>query len=218
MTATKAKTHFIAMILGTFLFLVVGAGGYALLDRQFPASYWYELDSVIVTGPDGGAVVKGEPVFVAVRRTIHRDFLGSYVTTVRALPDLHTVCTGPPGGLPVPYRTGARLPEPLTLGYWTEGAQPPCEEALTAGHYILQTCITINPAIWLLSDRQVCRDSPPFEVVERAAAAECDRVRVSRRGIYHEPGGQWYDSIGHLLDCLDTVRDARAAGYRRAGE
>jgi hypothetical protein len=116
------------------------------------------------------------------------------------------------------YRADANLPEPLTLGYWTEGAKPPCEAALTAGHYILQTCVTINPAIWFLAERQVCRDSPPFEVVERAAAAECDRIRVSRRGLFHEPGGQWYDSIGHLLDCLDTVRDARGAGYRRAGE
>jgi hypothetical protein len=215
MTAAKAKVHILSMVLGTFLFLLLGSIVYALLDRQFPSSHWYELNSVIVTGPEGGPVVLGQPIIVTVQRTIHRDFKGEYVTTIRQLPGLHTVCTG---GLSVLYRSNSNLPEPLTLGYWTEGSRPPCEEALEPGFYVLQTCVTVQPNLSFLADRQVCRDSPPWEVVAEQVALRCDRIRVSRPGIYHTPASPWYESITHLLDCLDSEAEAAAKGYRRAGE
>ena len=39
-------------------------------------------------------------------------------------------------------------------------------------------------------------------------------VKVSNSGIYHVPGGSYYDRITHVKACFATPADAEAAGYR----
>ena len=39
-------------------------------------------------------------------------------------------------------------------------------------------------------------------------------IKGSRRGIYHVPGGRWYDETTDVVQWFETEQDARNAGYR----
>lgn len=149
-----------AALTGTLAAFVVGlaaVGGWHVL---FPPARWYELASVRVND-----TFIGQDVTLTPARTIHRDFRGSYTVTVfRVGPDDRwtQVCTG---GLSVPYRTNSALPVPVTLDWWTAGAEPPCQEALGVGRFVLETCVNVGP--FSLPWRDVCPLSGVFKVKPR---------------------------------------------------
>ena len=230
MTYARSKWHALDRIGFWFILLCMVIpsmmfGAWAFWNGRFPPERWYVLHAVSV-------MVEGREIRVAPVREIHQDFLGSYTTSVRPVPGGLPVCSG---GQSVPYRAGVEFPGPVSLGYWTGGAQPPCEEGLARiwdaeqvlarievrepvpAQYLLTTCITIRPNIVLLGDRQVpCVESNIWTWPN--GAGECPHVRVSRNGRFHEPGSPWYNQTRDVVRCFETVEEAEAAGYRRAGE
>ena len=132
-------------------------GAYYGWARLFPASRWYDLSSVHV--PDG---VVGEIVTVVPIRTVHRPFWGSYVTTLREAQTMRAVCSG---GSEVRYDPRAGLPDPVTLDWWTAGAEPPCQEALGSGEFVLTTCVRVD--LIYFPDREVCAGSNLFTIRPR---------------------------------------------------
>ena len=130
-------------------------------DRYWTADHWYRLDRVYVSD-----AVEGAPVTIAVDRTIISEFDGRYTVTVRRLPGFSAVCSG---GSTVAYTPRAHLPDPLTLEWWSYGAQPECMRVLHPGEYEMETCITIEPHVMLLGPRRTCRMSNIFEIMAEGA-------------------------------------------------
>ena len=117
-----------------------------------PASWWLEVASVHI--PDASA---GQPVRMAVQRTIRRDFVAEWSASVRTDDGAaQVVCVGSGKSN---YRQGANLPANLTLDWWTDGA---CK-TLRPGRYWVATDWDIRPAgIW--PAKRVSSSSNRFEV------------------------------------------------------
>ena len=121
----------------------------------WPATWWLEVQSVRVA--DG---IAGQPVVMHVERTIHRDFVGTWGVTVRALQEKNTLIACAASAV-TDYRIGADLPEILTLGWWTNGQ---CQ-ALPPGTYIVQTVWQIHGS-GILPAKTLQITSNPFVVYE----------------------------------------------------
>ena len=124
----------------------------------WPAAWWFEVESVRVA--DG---VSGQPVFMHVQRTIHRDFTGTWGVTVRLLEDKGTYVACAASAV-TDYRIGSDLPEVVTLGWWTNGQ---CK-TLPPGIYIVQTVWQIHGS-GILPAKTVQATSNPFKVYEGAS-------------------------------------------------
>ena len=125
-----------------FVFLPIGL---------WPASWWLEVRDVNVSDAQ-----KGEPVVMAVDRSIHRAFRGHWSVTVRQWDGAGwvTYCNAQGSSN---YRADARFPVPLTLKWWTDGQ---CYD-LSPGRYKLTTRWVIDTS---LPDKAVAVDSNVFEV------------------------------------------------------
>jgi hypothetical protein len=127
------------------LALVAGYG----VSVFWPTSWWMTVQAVLVA--DGPL-----PVVMFVERDIARPFHAEWRVLVRqiAADSTQIVCTGQGSG---DYRPDARLPDPLTLAWWTDGA---CAD-LEPGRYFVSTIWTIRT---LGHDRLIRSESNIFEV------------------------------------------------------
>lgn len=124
-----------------------------VVSYLLPASIWLEVSDVRVF--DARA---GEPIPMAVARRINRDFNGTWAAGIRRLePDGWTPYCPAKGG--VPYQTDSKLPNPLTLQWWTH---PDCQ-SLQPGTYQMRTTWTIL-GDGLLPNKYVTADSNIFEI------------------------------------------------------
>lgn len=146
------------LVLAALVLVGLVAGAYAGWQSIFPASRWYELRLV---GVADGRV--GEPITMVIDREIKRPFTGEYTVTLFDVDSGRLVCAG---GDRVLYTPGVMLPEPVTLDWWTYGAHPPCETALTPGTFRLRTCVEILHHLPGIGRREVCLNSNAFTVVE----------------------------------------------------
>ena len=124
----------------------------------WPASWWLEVDSVRVA--DG---VVNKPVVMYVHRTIHRNFVGTWGVTVRALENTGTYVTCAASAVS-DYRIGTDLPEVITLGWWTDGR---CE-TLPAGTYLIQTTWQIHN-VGIFPTKTIQATSNPFVIYKESA-------------------------------------------------
>jgi hypothetical protein len=148
----------IAAAVGATLVVCAVVGGYAGWQALHAVSHWYVLQSVTI--PDA---LFGQPVAVHVDREIRRPFLGQYTVTVLDVATGQTICTG---GARTNYDPERALPPQVTLDWWTDGAEPPCEGALYPGEFRLTTCVEILHAVPLVGPRRSCAPSNIFRVVE----------------------------------------------------
>ena len=136
--------------------LGIALGWLAFLAIAFfwPASYWFEVDSVRVLDSK-----TDEPIRMLVDRRIHREFHGNWSAQVRVqrLDGDQVVC--PASGAQY-YKRSSVLPTDVTLEWWTDGD---CK-TLPAGRYVVETVWTINPSHWPLPAKRVYVTSNPFEV------------------------------------------------------
>ena len=125
----------------------------------WPASWWLEIDSVRVA--DG---TEGRPILMHVERTIHRDFSGTWGVSVRSLTGQGSMVSCAASAVSS-YRTGADLPEVLTLGWWRNGR---CE-TLPPGTYLVQTTWQIHGS-GILPAKTVQATSNPFVIYAGGAS------------------------------------------------
>ncbi len=139
------KFNQIAMSWPVFILSLLGFFSYGVASL-WPASYWLEVRSIKVS--DG----KWPPV-LAVDRTIRRDFYGRYNVAVYRFDGggWVAVCTAEKARI---YRAGARLPEVLTLEWWTEGGDCDAAKLDKPGRYNMSTQWTIDGGTWL-PDKEV---------------------------------------------------------------
>lgn len=125
----------------------------AAVIQLWPSSFWFEVVSVRVFDAK-----VGESILMAVDRRINRDFSGSWIASVRRLDGggwvSYCTATGRTN-----YAVDSRLPEPLTLRWWTH---PECNP-LPAGKYQMRTTWVIHGPN-LLPDKTVQADSNIFQV------------------------------------------------------
>ena len=121
--------------------------------QLWPASWWFEVDSVRVLDSQVGS-----PVVMVVNRTINRDFVGDWTASIRRLENGKWVpyCTATGS---TNYQVDSELPDPLTLKWWTA---PDCHP-LEAGKYIMRTTWRIN-LTGFLPDKDVQATSNIFIV------------------------------------------------------
>jgi hypothetical protein len=118
-----------------------------------PASWWLEVRSVRVVD-----TVAGVAPVMHVDRQIHQDFLGTYIVDVeRKQPDgrYTVVCSAYSR---TNYRTDAKLPDPVTLDWWSW----PIKCQLQPGLYRVETRWVIEAE--LFSDKHVAVMSNEFLV------------------------------------------------------
>lgn len=132
----------------SFVWLV----GY-FIGLLWPASYWMEIKSIKVKDADAG-----RPVLMYVDRDIRRDVSANWSVSVREISKSGGIRLACSAGQLSDYKTTAKLPDVLTLGWWTNGR---CE-TLPAGHYIVNTTWAINAPY--LPDKVIERQSNIFEV------------------------------------------------------
>lgn len=137
------------VVFGWLIFLPVTA--------LWPASFWYSLDSIIVTDE----TVNGERI-IDIDRTIQRPFSGRWRVEEQIL-----LANGRYAAVQVcfgisRYRPDKSPPDPATLAWWKG---PRCRynggfDSLPAGTYRLCTWVTIRPAYF--PEKEVERCSPDF--------------------------------------------------------
>lgn len=125
------------------------------ITHLWPASYWLEVNSVHVADSQAN-----KPVVMYVDRKIHRDFIGIWGVTVRSIQDtgVHIACAS---SALSDYKEGTKLPEVVTLGWWTNGK---CE-TLPVGVYIVQTTWQIQ-GNGFFPTKIVSQTSNPFKITE----------------------------------------------------
>ena len=122
----------------------------------WPTSFWLEVKNIKVHD-----VKVGEPIIMEVDRTIHRPFYADWNVTVRkeegegyVINCLNRAATD--------YRIDAKLPNPVTLDWWSNGA---CSD-LKPGYYIITTSWDIRPDILGLPKKSLVVESNVFKVKE----------------------------------------------------
>lgn len=95
----------------------------------WPPSWWLDLSKMHVDD-----VKAGQPIGIKIERTIERKTSASWLVMVHRVTSAgyESVCAANGLGL---YKPGARLPEPLTLRWWTNNA---CD-TLPPGRYVITT-------------------------------------------------------------------------------
>jgi hypothetical protein len=104
-----------------------------------PASWWYEIRSVRVVDS-----TVGETPIMHIDRTIHQDFLGTYIVDVEQMQmdgRFTVVCSAYARTF---YRSDAVLPEPVTLDWWSW----PIKCALLPGRYRVETTWLIETPLF----------------------------------------------------------------------
>ena len=117
----------------------------------WPASWWFEVQSVHVQNTWGG-----ERIGMIVDRRINRPFRGEWQVTIRSWDGSGWVTWCNASGASH-YATEAKFPKMLTLDWWTNGQCHP----LPSGRYMMQTSWRIAAPV---QDKMVSVDSNVFEV------------------------------------------------------
>lgn len=144
----RAAINYLSFVFAGLLLAV-----FLAVAHFWPSSFWFEVRSLRVFDS-----VLGEPIPMAVDRTIRRDFSGRWVSTIRRLEGGSWVsyCTAENT---TNYSVDAKLPDPLYLQWWTfPGCYP-----LGVGKYTLRTTWRIE-GVGLLPDKWVTANSNIFEV------------------------------------------------------
>lgn len=145
----RELANFVSFIVAGLLLLICAAA-----VHLWPAGWWFEVRSVRVFDS-----VSGGPVLMAVDRTIHRDFRGAWVASIRKLERGRWVSYCTASGT-TNYSTDSDLPDPLMLRWWT---YPDCHP-LPPGKYAMRTSWIIQGA-GPLPDKSVQADSNIFQVM-----------------------------------------------------
>lgn len=147
--AVKSWTMALSMFAAVLLWWIL-----AVLPTS---TWWFEAHSLAI--PDS---VYGEEIILDVERDIHRQVSGEWTVVVRRLRDggwsQYCVARGTSDYVP-----GARLPEPLTLDWWTEGR---CSR-LSPGTYIVTTSWVFEPRFTPTDRASPPLTSNPFRVLPR---------------------------------------------------
>ena len=128
--------------------------GWWAVNSLPPASYWFAPQAMIVADVDFG-----EPIVIHVDRDIKHEVLARWYVTIRQFDGegWQAFCTA---NGQATYSPEARLPEPLTLSWWTDGN---CG-ALPPGQYVAVTSWVLEP-IWSVGTRRTSpMTSNVFEV------------------------------------------------------
>ena len=145
----RAAINYLSFVVAGVILLVV-----AIVIQFLPtASWWFEVRSIRVFDAK-----EGEPVPMAVDRSINRPFRGQWVTSIRRLENNGWVMYCSVDGA-TNYSPKASLPDPLYLNWWTS---PGCNP-IPAGKYILETDWLIKNT-GVLPDKEVNVISNIFEV------------------------------------------------------
>ena len=139
--------YFSFVFAGVLLLLVM------TIIQFWPASFWFDVRDVRVFDS-----MVGQPVVMAVDRTIRRDFKGEWVASIRSLQNGKWIsyCTARGS---TNYREDSVLPDPLTLQWWTH---PDCHP-LPPGKYTMRTTWVIKGESFL-PDKLAQADSNIFEI------------------------------------------------------
>lgn len=122
-----------------------------------PASYWYELKHLEVTG---NYTAEGERM-IKLDRVIHHNFPGEWRVEEQVLTEKGFLTVQACHGATM-YRTDKALPEIPTLEWWKGDAcvfEPPFV-TLTGGEYRICTFITVRPRLFPVKHVEHC--SAPF--------------------------------------------------------
>lgn len=109
------------------VFVLIAYWAWQVVGYVFPASYWFSVDKVAVSG----VAYEGEEVQLSVIRDITRPFRGEYSVVVENLDSREIECDG---FADLDYDPSRNLPKPLTLSWWVGD---PC--ILPAGEYKMIT-------------------------------------------------------------------------------
>lgn len=139
--------YFSFVVAGALLLLAVA------VIQFWPASFWFDVRAVRVFD-----VKDGEPVVMAVDRTIRHDFRGEWVASIRSLQNGKWISYCTARGT-TNYREDSVLPDPLTLQWWTH---PDCHP-LPPGKYMMRTTWVIKGESFL-PDKLAQADSNIFEI------------------------------------------------------
>jgi hypothetical protein len=160
------RWHVADMTMGAFVGVALVAmtvlGGYAGWQSMWPAKRWYDLRSVTIAD-----AALGDMITVHVDRSVNHSFTGRYTVVLLDVETGQVVCEG---GDQTIYLPGRELPGIITLDWWTDGAEPPCEATIYRGLFRLETCVEILHEIPLIGRREDCATSNVFKINGRPAA------------------------------------------------
>lgn len=139
----------------------------SLIDRFWPASYWFRVDLISVEDAPFGVVPR-----MVVDRTINRSFTGNFSAEVEIKSLNHSgyklICVGK--GEDIRYGVDNVLGDDLDLDWWLNGAcQSPLGRkviniaTLPVGKYRVDTCWKIFPDNFF-SPRTTCKASNEFRI------------------------------------------------------
>lgn len=142
-------TNAVSFLIAGIILLLVAIGLHFA-----PSTFWIEVRSIRVFDAQAG-----EPVLMAVDRTIKRPFSGKWVVSVRRLmtsgrQSLYCTASGE-----TDYQVDSEYPEPLTLRWWTF---PNCDP-LPPGTYVINTTWTVEGDGFLLN-RRITKSSNIFQI------------------------------------------------------
>lgn len=129
----------------------------------FPTSYWYELNRIKIQDS-----VANQPIPMVVDRVINRDFIGRWTVIVRRINagDSEIICVNSGTNN---FSTTAKLPENLTLSWWSNGN---CK-TLQEGFYRVTTIIHIDvPSI--MQPKMILNESNIFKITSTPLGAKLD--------------------------------------------
>lgn len=148
------RIHLDRMVSAAIVAAWLGIVGISL----WPASWWYTLQSVLVTDEYTSTGAR----IIEVDRTIRRPFFGRWTVEeqLRRPDGFYTTvqeCRGY-----ARYRTDKAPPDPATLSWWkgSRCAYVGGFDALPSGTYRLCTFVTVRPAFF--PEKKVERCSPDF--------------------------------------------------------
>lgn len=120
-----------------------------------PATWWFEPQSLIVA-----EVEPGQDLQVALTRTVHRTFQGSYTADVRSVDTGLHAC-----GLGGAHRYRAGLDGTYAISLRTlAGGDTECS-TLPAGVFFAEVCWTVDTPAWgIVPPKTTCIRSNPFRV------------------------------------------------------
>lgn len=120
----------------------------------WPATQWLEVASVEVA-----PATPWESVPMAVGRRVKRPFYGVWTVSISRFGEHGWVAFCNASGARQ-YRVDAKLPQQLTLEWWTEGACP----VLPEGRYVVDTTWRIRPEWTIFPEKTLVVRSNIFEV------------------------------------------------------
>jgi len=133
--------------------------GWLLFAAILPGNWWLDVRSVQVSD-----AYVGEPPLMAIDRTIHHDFVGTYIVNVEQLQSNRRYSKVCSTVNTVNYSKDAALPQPATLDWWVW----PGECSLGSGRYRIKTSWVIEDE-WF-PDKIIKVTTNSFTVRERAGA------------------------------------------------